>query len=131
MTERLQEPGAERVLDSGLAIEAVILGRVALLVLVTGMAVLFSGSTLGFDRQFPFWFFLFAVGVLGLAYRRVQRSGGGSQTLLATPFLVGVGTASYLAVFSGGAGSPFLPPEPVAAPLGGVLPSLGRGRRLA
>src|SRR3989441_6590798 len=131
MIEGLQEPGTERISDSGLAIQAVILGRVVLLVVVTVMAVVFSGASLGFDRQFPFWFFLFAVGVLGLAYRRVLRSGGDTKTLLATQFIVDVATTSYLVFFTGGAESQFVPLYLLSPLLGGVFLSIGGGVLLA
>ncbi|TMQ49087.1 MAG: PAS domain-containing protein [Candidatus Eisenbacteria bacterium] len=131
MIEGLQEPGTERISDSGLAIQAVILGRVVLLVLVTVMAVVFSGASLGFDRQFPFWFFLFAVGVLGLAYRRVLRSGGDTKTLLATQFIVDVGTTSYLVFFTGGAESQFVPLYLLSPLLGGIFLSVRGGVFLA
>ncbi|TMQ55277.1 MAG: PAS domain-containing protein [Candidatus Eisenbacteria bacterium] len=108
-----------------------ILGRVVLLVLVTVMAVVFSGASLGFDRQFPFWFFLFAVGVLGLAYRRVLRSGGDTKTLLATQFIVDVGTTSYLVFFTGGAESQFVPLYLLSPLLGGIFLSVRGGVFLA
>ncbi len=131
MTERLQEPGAERGSDSGLGIQAVILGRVALLVLVTAMAVIFSGASLSYDREFPFWFFLFAVGVLSLAYRNVLKSGGDSKTLLKTQFIVDVGTTSYLVFFTGGAESQFVPLYLLSPLLGGIFLSVSGGVSLA
>ena len=131
MTDRFQDSGAERVSDSGLAIKAVILGRVALLVLVTVMAVIFSGNSLGFDRQFPFLFFLFAVVVLALAYRRVLTSGGDSKSLLTTQLIVDIGTTSYLVFFTGGAESQFVPLYLLSPLLGGIFLSVGGGVFLA
>ena len=76
MTTHRPDSAVERDPHLGLAVQAVILGRVALLVLVTVMALVFSGSTLGIERQFPFGFLLFTVGVLALAYHRVWKTGG-------------------------------------------------------
>jgi len=92
MNTHRPDEGVERDPQLGLAVQAVILGMVALLVLVTIMAVVFSGSALGVERQFPFGFFLFTVGVLALAYHRVLVSGGELRNLLATQFLVDVDT---------------------------------------
>src|SRR5438046_10132515 len=85
----------------------------------------------GFGRRVPFWSLLFAVGVLGLAYRRVQRSGGDSKTLLATQFIVDVGTTSYLVFFTGGAESQFVPLYLLVPLLGGIFLSVGGGVFLA
>ncbi len=125
------DSGVERDPHLGLAVRAVILGRVALLVLVTLMAVAFSGSALGIDRQFPFVFLLLTVGVLALAYRRVLNSGGDSRNLLATQFLVDVATTSYLVFFTGGAESQFVPLYLLSPLLGGIFLSVGGGVLLA
>jgi len=131
MTMRRPEGGAERDPQLGLAVRAVILGRVALLVLVTGMAVAFSGSPLGIERQFPFGFLLFTVGVLAVAYDRVMKSGGDSRNLLATQFLVDVATTSYLVFFTGGAESQFVPLYLLCPLLGGGFLSISSGVLLA
>ncbi|HEY2923406.1 MAG TPA: ATP-binding protein [Candidatus Eisenbacteria bacterium] len=125
------DSGVERDPHLGLAVQAVILGRVALLVLVTGMAVAFSGSPLGIERQFPFGFLLFTVGVLALAYHRVLKSGGDQRNLLATQLLVDVATTSYLVFFTGGAESQFVPLYLLSPLLGGVFLSIGGGVLLA
>ncbi len=130
MTHRPDE-GVERDPHLGLAVQAVILGRVALLVLVTGMAVAFSGSAMGVERQFPFVFLLFMVAVLALAYHRVWKTGGDLRNLLATQFLVDVATTSYLVFFTGGAESQFVPLYLLSPLLGGVFLSIGGGVLLA
>jgi two-component system sensor histidine kinase PilS (NtrC family) len=131
MTTHRPDEGVERDPQLGLAVQAVILGRVALLVLVTMMAVAFSGSALGVERQFPFGFFLFTVGVLALAYHRVLKTGGDLRNLLATQFLVDVATTSYLVFFTGGAESQFVPLYLLSPLLGGVFLSIGGGVLLA
>ena len=131
MTSYRPESGVERDPHLGLAVQAVILGRVALLLLVTLMAVAFSGSTLGVERQFPFGFLLFTVGGLALAYHRVLKSGGDQRNLLATQFLVDVATTSYLVFFTGGAESQFVPLYLLSPLLGGVFLSVGGGVLLA
>ena len=128
---RSPDPGVERDPYLGLAVQAVILGRVALLVLVTLMAVAFSGGPLGIERQTPFAFLLFTVGVLAVAYQRVLRSGGDSRNLLATQFLVDVATTSYLVFFTGGAESQFVPLYLLSPLLGGVFLSIRGGVLLA
>jgi two-component system, NtrC family, sensor histidine kinase PilS len=125
------DAGVDRDPYLGLAVQAVILGRVALLVLVTGMAVAFSGMPLGIERQFPFGFLLFTVAVLAFAYHRVLKSGGDSRNLLATQFLVDVATTSYLVFFTGGAESQFVPLYLLSPLLGGVFLSIGGGVLLA
>ncbi len=131
MESRRLVAGVERDPHLGLAVQAVILGRVALLVLVTVMALVFSGSALGIDRQFPFGFLLFTVVVLALAYHRVLKTGGDSRNLLATQFLVDVATTSYLVFFTGGAESQFVPLYLLSPLLGGVFLSIRGGVVLA
>ncbi len=131
MTSSRLVAGVERDPHLGLAVQAVILGRVALLVLVTVMALVFSGSTLGIDRQFPFGFLLFTVLLLALAYHRVLKTGGDSRNLLATQFLVDVATTSYLVFFTGGAESQFVPLYLLSPLLGGVFLSIRGGVLLA
>jgi two-component system sensor histidine kinase PilS (NtrC family) len=131
MAERRPDPSVEGDLDLGLAVQAVILGRVALLGLVTAMAMVFSGSPIGDERQFPFGFFLITVVGLALAYQRVLKSGGDSRNLLATQFLVDVATTSYLVFFTGGAESQFVPLYLLSPLLGGVFLSVGGGVLLA
>ncbi|TMQ60278.1 MAG: PAS domain-containing protein [Candidatus Eisenbacteria bacterium] len=131
MAARRANPEADGDRDLGLAVQAVILGRVALLGLVTAMAVAFSGGPLGDERQFPFGFFLFTVAGLAFAYQRVLKSGGDSRNLLATQFLVDVATTSYLVFFTGGAESQFVPLYLLSPLLGGVFLSIGGGVLLA
>ncbi len=99
--------------------------------LVTAMAMAFSGSPIGDERQFPFGFFLITVVGLALAYQRVFKSGGDSRNLLATQFLVDVATTSYLVFFTGGAESQFVPLYLLSPLLGGVFLSVGGGVLLA
>ncbi len=131
MTRRPEEPAREIDPDLGVAVQAVTVGRVALFVLVTAMAVVFSGSGFDLDRQFPFGFLLFVIGGLALAYQRVQRSGADLRSLLATQLLVDVATISYLVFFTGGAESQFVPLYLLAPLLGGVFLSIGGGVLLA
>lgn len=131
MTQRSEEPVRELDPDLGIVVEAVTIGRVALLVLVTAMAVVFSGSGFDLDRQFPFGFLLFVIGGLALAYHRVQRSGADLKSLLATQLLVDVATTSYLVLFTGGAESQFVPLYLLPPLLGGVFLSIGGGVLLA
>ncbi|HXL15873.1 MAG TPA: ATP-binding protein [Methylomirabilota bacterium] len=131
MTTHRPDSAVERDPHLGLAVQAVILGRVALLVLVTVMALVFSGSTLGIERQFPFGFLLFTVGVLALAYHRVWKTGGDVKNLLATQLLVDVATTSYLVFFTGGAESQFVPLYLLSPLLGGIFLSIGGGVLLA
>ena len=131
MTVRPSDAEIERDPHLGLVVQAVIVGRVALLVLVTAMAVAFSGATLGIDRQFPFVFLLFTVAVLAMAYHRVVKTGGDLRNLLATQLLVDVATTSYLVFFTGGAESQFVPLYLLSPLLGGVFLSVGGGVLLA
>ena len=131
MAAHRPDSSVEGDLDLGLAVQAVILGRVALLGLVTAMAMAFSGSPIGDERQFPFGFFLITVVGLALAYQRVFKSGGDSRNLLATQFLVDVATTSYLVFFTGGAESQFVPLYLLSPLLGGVFLSVGGGVLLA
>ena len=120
MNEHRPDEGVERDPQLGLAVQAVILGRVALLVPVTVMAVAFSGAGLGLERQFPFVFFLSTVVALALAYHRVAKTGGDLKNLLATQLLVDVATTSYLVFFTGGAESQFVPLYLLSPLLGNV-----------
>jgi two-component system sensor histidine kinase PilS (NtrC family) len=131
MTSHRPDEGVERDPHLGPAVQAVILGRVALLGLVTAMALVFAGSTLGIERQFPFAFLLFTVAVLALAYHRVWKTGGDLRNLLATQLLVDVATTSYLVFFTGGAESQFVPLYLLSPLLGGVFLSIGGGVLLA
>jgi len=117
--------------DLGAAVPALILIRVVLLFLVTGMAVAFSGAPLGIERQFPFGFLLVSVVILAYAYDRVYRTGGDVRSLLATQLLVDVATTSYLVFFTGGAESQFVPLYLLSPLLGGVFLSVGGGVLLA
>ncbi len=131
MTARDADSARQPDPDLGFAVHALILGRVALLVLVIAMAVVFSGAGLGNERQFPFGFLLFTVGGLALAYHRVWKSGADSRNLVATQLLVDVGTTSYLVFFTGGAESQFVPLYLLSPLLGGVFLSVGGGVLLA
>lgn len=131
MTARQLDPVRRADPDLGAAVQALILGRVALLVLVVAMAVAFSEAGLGIERQFPFGFLLFMVGGLALAYHRVWKSGADSRNLVATQFLVDVATTSYLVFFTGGAESQFVPLYLLSPLLGGVFLSVGGGVLLA
>jgi two-component system sensor histidine kinase PilS (NtrC family) len=131
MTTHRADAGVERDPQLGLAVRAVIWGRVALMLLVTVMALVFAGSTMGIERQFPFGFLLFTIAVLAMAYHRVLVSGGDLQNLLGTQLLVDVATTSYLVFFTGGAESQFVPLYLLSPLLGGVFLSIGGGVLLA
>ena len=131
MTTNRPDAEGEQDPQLGLAVQAVIWGRVALYLLVTVMALVFAGSTLGIERQFPFGFLLFTVAVLALAYHRVAKTGGELRNLLATQLLVDVATTSYLVFFTGGAESQFVPLYLLSPLLGGVFLSIGGGVLLA
>jgi len=131
MTTNRPDAGVEQEPPLGLAVQAVIGGRVALYLLVTVMALVFGGSSMGGERQFPFGFLLFTVVVLALAYHRVAKTGGELRNLLATQLLVDVATTSYLVFFTGGAESQFVPLYLLSPLLGGVFLSIGGGVLLA
>ncbi|HEY7727461.1 MAG TPA: ATP-binding protein [Candidatus Eisenbacteria bacterium] len=119
--------------DAGVvqAARVVTIARLALLVLVAGMAAAFSGGPMGLERQLPLGFLLVASGGLALAYWQTLRGGVDPRRLLATQFLVDVAAVSYLLFFTGGAGSQFVPLYLLAPLLGGVFLTVRGGVTLA
>lgn len=119
--------------DAGVvqAVRVITVARLALLVLVTGMAVAFSGGPLDLERQLPLGFLLLASAALAVAYRQTLRAGVDPRGLLATQFLVDVAAVSYLLFFTGGAGSQFVPLYLLAPLLGGVFLTVRGGVTLA
>ncbi|HKO21911.1 MAG TPA: PAS domain-containing protein, partial [Candidatus Eisenbacteria bacterium] len=100
---------------------AVILGRVALITLVATMAVAFSDTGLSLTRHYPFGFLILLSGGLGFAYARAVRSGADVNALLTTQFLVDVAMISYLLLFTGGTSSQFAPLFLLAPLMGGIF----------
>ncbi|HEX5031164.1 MAG TPA: ATP-binding protein [Candidatus Eisenbacteria bacterium] len=100
---------------------AVILGRVALITLVATMAVAFSDTGLSLTRHYPFGFLILLSGGLGFAYSRAVRSGADVNALLTTQFLVDVAMISYLLLFTGGTSSQFAPLFLLAPLMGGIF----------
>ena len=103
------------------AVNAVILGRVALITLVATMAVAFSDTGLSLTRHYPFGFLILLSGGLGFAYTRAIRSGADVNALLTTQFLVDVAMISYLLLFTGGTSSQFAPLFLLAPLMGGIF----------
>lgn len=103
------------------AVNAVILGRVALITLVATMAVAFSDTGLSLTRHYPFGFLILLSGGLGFAYSRAVRSGADVNALLTTQFLVDVAMISYLLLFTGGTSSQFAPLFLLAPLMGGIF----------
>ena len=103
------------------AVNAVILGRVALITLVATMAVAFSDTGLSLTRHYPFGFLILLSGGLGFAYTRAVRSGADVNALLTTQFLVDVAMISYLLLFTGGTSSQFAPLFLLAPLMGGIF----------
>ena len=119
--------------DAGVvqAVRVMTVARLGLLVLVTGMAAVFSGGPPGLSRHLPLGFLLVASVCLAAAYRQTLRAGVDPRGLLATQFLVDVATVSYLLFFTGGAGSQFVPLYLLAPLLGGVFLTVRGGVTLA
>jgi len=113
------------------AVRAVILGRMALIVLVAAMAVAFSDGASDLASHAPFAFLVLLSAGLAVAYQRAARGGAESKPLLATQFFVDVAVISYLLLFTGGASSPFAPLYLLGPLLGGVFLSVRGGMLFA
>jgi hypothetical protein len=103
------------------AVNAVILGRTALVILVAAMAGAFSDFGPNLTRHFPFAFLVALSSGLAVAYYRAAKSGADTDALLTTQFLVDIGVISYLLLFTGGTSSQFVPLYLLAPLLGGVF----------
>ena len=112
-------------------VHAVIVGRIALITLVSVMAGAFSDRITDPAQFVPLAFLVALSAGLAFAYLRAARSGAPLRTLLATQLLVDVAVISYLLLFTGGASSPFVPLYLLAPLLGGVFLSVRGGMLLA
>ena len=110
---------------------AVIVGRIALMVLVSAMAAGFSERANDPTQHLPLVFLVALSGALAFAYQRAAAGGAPLRPLLATQLLVDVAVISYLLLFTGGASSPFAPLYLLAPLLGGVFLSVRGGLLLA
>ncbi|HEX7079058.1 MAG TPA: ATP-binding protein [Candidatus Eisenbacteria bacterium] len=119
--------------DEALLIEvrAVIVGRVALITLVAGMAVAFSDRVTDLAQHVPLAFLVILSAGLAVAYHRAAKSAATIRPLLATQLLVDVAVISYLLLFTGGASSPFVPLFLLGPLLGGVFLTVRGGAMLA
>ncbi len=103
------------------AVNAVIVGRIALITLVAAMAVAFSDSGLSLSQHYPFMFLVALSGALAVAYHRASKSGAEVNALLTMQFLVDVAVISYLLLFTGGTSSQFAPLYLLAPLMGGIF----------
>jgi len=103
------------------AVRAVILGRVALIVLVAAMAVAFSDTGLSLTRHYPFAFLVALSAGLAIAYHHATKGGAEVDALLTTQLLVDVAVISYLLLFTGGTSSQFAPLYLLAPLMGGIF----------
>jgi two-component system sensor histidine kinase PilS (NtrC family) len=103
------------------AVNAVILGRMALITLVAAMAVAFSDTGLSLTRHYPFAFLVALSAGLAIAYHVAVKDGAEVRALLTTQLLVDVGVISYLLLFTGGSSSQFVPLYLLAPLMGGIF----------
>jgi PAS domain-containing protein len=103
------------------AVNAVILGRMALITLVAAMAVAFSDSGLSLTRHYPFAFLVALSAGLAIAYHVASKGGADVRALLTTQLLVDVAVISYLLLFTGGTSSQFAPLYLLAPLMGGIF----------
>jgi two-component system sensor histidine kinase PilS (NtrC family) len=103
------------------AVNAVILGRMALITLVAAMAVAFSDTGLSLTRHYPFAFLVVLSAGLAVAYHIAVRDGAEVRALLTTQLLVDVAVISYLLLFTGGSSSQFVPLYLLAPLMGGIF----------
>jgi PAS domain S-box-containing protein len=122
-------PGPDEALRR--EVRAVIVGRIALITLVTAMAAAFSDRITEPAQNVPLGFLVALSAGLAIAYHRAAKSGAPLRSLLATQLIVDVAVISYLLLFTGGASSPFVPLYLLAPLLGGVFLSVQGGMLLA
>lgn len=122
-------PGEDEALRRD--VNAVIVGRIALITLAAAMAAAFSDRIGEPAQSVPLSFVVALSAGLAVAYHRAARSGAPLRTLLAVQLIVDVGVISYLLLFTGGASSPFVPLYLLAPLLGGVYLSVRGGMLLA
>jgi PAS domain S-box-containing protein len=122
-------PGPDEALRR--EVRAVIVGRIALITLVTAMAAAFSDRIAEPAQNVPLGFLVALSAGLAVAYHRAAKSGAPLRSLLAMQLIVDVAVISYLLLFTGGASSPFVPLYLLAPLLGGVFLSVQGGMLLA
>lgn len=122
-------PGQDEALRR--EVRAVIVGRIALITLVTVMAAAFSDRIAEPAQNVPLTFLVALSAGLAIAYQRAAKSGTALRSLLAMQLIVDVAVISYLLLFTGGASSPFVPLYLLAPLLGGVFLSVQGGMLLA
>jgi len=122
-------PGPDEALRR--EVRAVIVGRIALITLVTAMAAAFSDRIAEPAQNVPLAFLVALSAGLAIAYHRAAKSGAPLRSLLAMQLIVDVAVISYLLLFTGGASSPFVPLYLLAPLLGGVFLSVQGGMLLA
>lgn len=122
-------PGQDEALRR--EVRAVIVGRIALITLVTAMAAAFSDRIAEPAQNVPLSFLVLLSAGLATAYHRAAKSGAPLRSLLAMQLIVDVAVISYLLLFTGGASSPFVPLYLLAPLLGGVFLSVQGGMLLA
>jgi len=112
-------------------VKAVIVGRIALITLVSAMAAGFAERAGDPTQHLPLVFLVALSAALAFAYQRAAAGGAPLRPLLATQLLVDVAVISYLLLFTGGASSPFAPLYLLTPLLGGVFLSVRGGLLLA
>jgi PAS domain S-box-containing protein len=122
-------PGPDEALRR--EVRAVIVGRIALITLVTAMAAAFSDRIAEPAQNVPLSFLVMLSAGLAIAYHRAAKSGAPLRSLLAMQLIVDVAVISYLLLFTGGASSPFVPLYLLAPLLGGIFLSVQGGMLLA
>ena len=128
-SHRTEGSGDEETLRQ--EVGAVIVGRIALITLVSVMAACFSERADDPAQHLPLIFLVALSGGLAFAYQRAASGGAPLRPLLATQLLVDVAVISYLLLFTGGASSPFAPLYLLTPLLGGVFLSVRGGLLLA
>jgi two-component system sensor histidine kinase PilS (NtrC family) len=118
-SHRTEGSGDEETLRQ--EVGAVIVGRIALITLVSAMAAGFSERAADPAQHLPLVFLVALSGGLAYAYHRAAVGGAPLRPLLATQLMVDVAVVSYLLLFTGGASSPFAPLYLLTPLLGGVF----------
>src|SRR6185503_8412249 len=125
-SHRTEGSGDEETLRQ--EVVAVIVGRIALITLVSAMAACFSERAADPTQHLPLVFLVALSGGLAYSYHRAAVGGAPLRPLLATQLMVDVAVVSYLLLFTGGASSPFAPLYLLTRLVGG-FPGPDGGRR--
>jgi two-component system, NtrC family, sensor histidine kinase PilS len=128
-SHRTEGSGDEETLRQ--EVGAVIVGRIALITLVSAMAAAFSERASDPAQHLPLVFLVALSAGLAFAYKRAAAGGAPLRPLLATQLIVDVAVISYLLLFTGGASSPFAPLYLLTPLLAGVFLSVRGGVLLA